>query len=67
SPPKGVADQTSMGQSVGSTALKAGIERIQPKLVVCGHIHDSWGKTGRIGRSDIVNLGPRPNWFEINI
>lgn len=67
SPPKGVADMTSAGQSVGSTALKTAIERIQPKLAVCGHIHDSWGKTGRIGRTDIVNLGPRPNWFEINI
>ena len=67
SPPKGVADKTSEGVSVGSTALKAAIERIQPKLAVCGHIHDSWGKTGRIGRTNVVNLGPRPNWFEISI
>jgi Icc-related predicted phosphoesterase len=67
SPPKGIADETSTGLSVGSVALKEAIERVQPRLAVCGHIHDSWGRTGRIGRTDIVNLGPRPNWFEINI
>ena len=66
SPPKGVADETSMGVSVGSTAIRDAIARIQPQLAVCGHIHDSWGKTGRIGRTKVVNLGPRPNFFDIS-
>lgn len=65
SPPKGVADLTSGGISVGSTAIHEAIERIQPDLALCGHIHDSWGKTGRIGATRIVNLGPTPNWFEV--
>lgn len=65
SPPKGVADVTSQGQSVGSTAIRDAIARIGPELVLCGHIHDSWGSEGRIGTSRIVNLGPTPNWFEI--
>lgn len=65
SPPRGVADVTSGGQSVGSTAIRAAIERIRPRLAVCGHIHDSWGRTGRIGDTEVVNLGPRPNWFDI--
>lgn len=65
SPPKGVADVTSGGQSVGSTAVYEAIERIQPKLAFCGHIHDSWGQSGRIGDTQVVNLGPRPNWFEL--
>ncbi len=65
SPPKGVADLTSGGVSVGSTAIYEAIERIQPDLAVCGHIHDSWGKTGQIGRTKVVNLGPVPNWFEV--
>ena len=65
SPPKGIADQTSAGDSVGSTAIFEAIERIQPKLAVCGHIHDSWGKTGRIGQTKVVNLGPTANWFEL--
>ncbi|MEL7256532.1 MAG: metallophosphoesterase family protein [Pseudomonadota bacterium] len=65
SPPKGVADLTSAGMSVGSTAIRDAITRIQPKLAVCGHIHDSWGQTGQIGATHVVNLGPRPNWFDI--
>lgn len=66
SPPKGIADETSDGLSVGSTAIRDAIERIQPKLAVCGHIHDSWGTTGQIGKTKVVNLGPRPNWFDIS-
>ncbi len=65
SPPKGVADVTSQGISVGSSAIRKAIERIQPKLAVCGHIHDSWGQSGMIGDSRVVNLGPTPNWFEV--
>ncbi|MFQ1699435.1 metallophosphoesterase [Loktanella agnita] len=64
SPPKGIADQTSAGHSVGSTALRDAIVRIGPKYVFCGHIHDSWGQTGTIGRSQVHNLGPTVNWFE---
>lgn len=65
SPPKGVADVTSAGLSVGSTAIRAAIERIQPRLAFCGHIHDSWGRSGQIGATRVVNLGPRPNWFDL--
>ncbi|WP_422031354.1 metallophosphoesterase family protein [Roseovarius sp.] len=65
SPPRGVADVTSGGQSVGSTAIYEAIERIQPRLAFCGHIHDSWGQSGRIGDTQVVNLGPRPNWFDV--
>ncbi len=65
SPPKGVADQTSAGLSVGSTALRDAIGRIRPKLALCGHVHESWGARGRIGQSEVANLGPTPNWFEI--
>ncbi|MFC6688739.1 metallophosphoesterase family protein [Jhaorihella thermophila] len=65
SPPKGVADRTSQGASVGSTTIRAAIERLQPKLAVCGHIHDSWGQRGTIGATPVVNLGPTVNWFEV--
>ncbi|MDF0595425.1 metallophosphoesterase family protein [Psychromarinibacter halotolerans] len=65
SPPKGVADVTSAGQSVGSVAIRDAIARLAPKLAVCGHIHDSWGTEGTIGATRVVNLGPMPNWFEV--
>lgn len=64
-PPKGVVDVTSTGLSVGSTAIRSAIARVQPHLAFCGHIHDSWGQTGQIGQTRVVNLGPTPNWFDI--
>jgi len=66
SPPKGIADVTSEGESVGSTAVRAAIERLAPKLVLCGHIHDSWGVSEMLGTTRIANLGPMPNWFEVS-
>ncbi|MEM1159900.1 MAG: metallophosphoesterase family protein [Pseudomonadota bacterium] len=64
SPPKGIADIGRDGRSLGSTSVRGAIERVQPRLCVCGHIHDCWGQTGQIGQTRIVNLGPTPNWFE---
>ena len=64
SPPKGIADVTSQGQSVGSTAVRDAIERVQPRLALCGHIHDCWGHEGTIGTARVVNLGPTVTWFE---
>ncbi len=66
SPPKGIADVSSAGQSLGSKAIRAAIERVQPRLVLCGHIHDSWGERGRIGATEVFNLGPTPNWFDLD-
>ena len=65
SPPKGHGDTTSMGAAVGSVAVRDAIERVQPQVSLHGHIHDSWGYRGTIGRTRIANLGPRPNWFEV--
>ncbi|WP_116085121.1 metallophosphoesterase [Tropicimonas sp. IMCC34011] len=65
SPPKGVADVVDGKGSVGSVALRDAIERIQPRLVVCGHIHDCWGRSGSIGTTSVNNLGPAPTWFEL--
>lgn len=65
SPPKGLVDTTSTGVSIGSTSIRAAIERVQPGLVLCGHVHDCWGKSGQIGDSFVQNLGPTVNWFDI--
>ncbi|EEE38329.1 Ser/Thr protein phosphatase family protein [Rhodobacteraceae bacterium KLH11] len=65
SPPKGHGDVTSQGVSVGSVAIRDAVERIQPGRVFCGHIHDSWGYRGALGRTQVANLGPKVNWFEI--
>ena len=64
-PPKGVADWHSEVGSYGSTAIRALIERLRPRLFLCGHLHDSWGSRGRIGETLVANLGPVPVWFEL--
>ena len=66
SPPKGVGDVTSGGVSVGSTAVRAAAARIQPQLLLCGHVHDCWGVRGQIGKTQVANLGPAVNWFEVS-
>lgn len=65
-PPKGVVDRTSRGVSAGSEAIYQAIERLQPQLALCGHIHDSWGQSAQIGVTRVVNLGPVAHWFEID-
>ncbi len=67
SPPKGYGDTTSQGVSVGSTAVRDAVERVQPVFAFCGHIHDSWGYRGTIGQTQVANLGPKPSWFEVNL
>jgi hypothetical protein len=58
SPPYGTAcDRLASGVHVGSDALRAFVERDQPDLVLCGHIHESRGEDV-IGRSRVVNPGP---------
>ncbi|HEX3563325.1 MAG TPA: metallophosphoesterase family protein, partial [Solirubrobacterales bacterium] len=42
SPPKGHCDQSSSGDHLGSEAILAAIKAKQPRLAVCGHIHESW-------------------------
>ena len=43
----------------------AAIEEKRPRLVVCGHIHESWGCEGEIGSTPIRNLGPTGTWIEL--
>ncbi len=58
SPPKGAVDVASNGMSLGSTAVRTAVERVKPKLVVCGHIHGSAGQSARIGPTTVINAGP---------
>lgn len=59
SPPKGHGDRTSRGVSCGSEAVLETIQATSPRLVVCGHIHDSWGYDGIEGTTRIINAGPK--------
>lgn len=57
-PPAGTAcDRLPGGEHVGSTVIRAFVEREQPDLVLCGHIHEARA-VDAIGASRIVNPGP---------
>lgn len=65
SPPKGHCDEAGNGMSLGSKAIVKAIEDRQPVLAVCGHIHEAWGSTSKLGETEIVNLGPAGKFFEL--
>jgi Icc-related predicted phosphoesterase len=65
SPPRGAVDTSSSGESLGSVAVRYAVERLRPRLVVCGHIHASAGLQATIGPSPIVNAGPRGVEWEL--
>jgi len=58
SPPKGVVDRSSSGQRLGSVAVREAMDRARPRLVVCGHIHASGGKSEVVDGVAVVNAGP---------
>lgn len=58
SPPRGVVDTPGGGGHLGSETIRAAVARLQPRLVVCGHIHQSGGQCERLGTTAVVNAGP---------
>jgi Icc-related predicted phosphoesterase len=66
SPPHGHVDRSGAGDHLGSEAVLAAIQEHSPRLVVCGHIHESWRQESSLGQSRIANLGPAGAWFELD-
>ena len=50
-------DLLGSGEHVGSVAVRALVDREQPDVVLCGHIHEARG-TDKIGSTRVVNPGP---------
>ncbi|MCP4193594.1 MAG: serine/threonine protein phosphatase [Planctomycetaceae bacterium] len=59
SPPKGILDISSTGQSLGSLAVREAILEKKLAGVVCGHIHESAGQKMSLGSTQVVNAGPQ--------
>lgn len=56
-PPRDSAcDKLSSGASAGSVAVRSFIEKYQPALCLCGHIHESVAEE-RIGKTQVINPG----------
>ena len=60
SPPKGHVDK-----GLGSAAVLRAAEDKQPRLVLCGHIHELWGQESRIAQARVMNLGPAGTFIEL--
>jgi len=55
-PPYGYLDKIQSGKHVGSKIILNAIKKYQPKLVLCGHIHEAKGKA-KIRKTEVYNLG----------
>jgi len=64
SPPHGHVDEAG-GRHLGSHAVLETIERVSPRLVICGHIHGWWGKRSEVGQTLVLNAGPAGQWVEL--
>ncbi|MDR5683679.1 MAG: metallophosphoesterase [Armatimonadota bacterium] len=53
-PPYGVLDRTRTGQHIGSRSVRDFVLRLRPRLVVCGHVHESPG-IKPLGETTVVN------------
>ncbi|MFC2134551.1 metallophosphoesterase [Bacteroidota bacterium] len=57
-PPYGTkVDLLGMGYA-GNKSFTKVIKKEQPKLVICGHLHETFGKKDKINNSIIINPGP---------
>lgn len=52
-------DEFAPGKHAGSRAVREWVEREQPEMLFCGHIHEGGGKSDQIGRTRCFNVGKR--------
>ena len=50
-------DLTGKARHVGNKDYRKFIERIQPRLAISGHLHETVGKTDKIGKTTLLNPG----------
>ena len=57
-PPFGTrVDEVDYGH-VGNESYTKIIKENKPSLVICGHIHENFGKTDKLGKTILINPGP---------
>jgi len=49
----------------GSKALKRAIERFQPDIMLCSHVHEAEGLEEKMGKTKVINVGQKGKIFEI--
>jgi len=53
-PPYGVLDTIPTGLHIGSPKVARAVEKLRPRVMVCGHVHESPG-VARLGETIVVN------------
>ncbi len=56
-PPFGTTTDRIDKKHVGNKDIRSFIERIKPKLVICGHLHETAGKQDKIKETIVINPG----------
>lgn len=58
-------DEFATGKHAGSPTLRAWVDRVQPAYLFCGHIHETAGKSDRVGATQCFNVGKQGYMFEL--
>lgn len=65
-PQKTALDKLEGMGHVGCSTRRAVLEKLQPFLALCGHLHENFGKSDRIGNCLVLNPGPIGKYIEVN-
>ncbi|MHA1310016.1 MAG: metallophosphoesterase family protein [Candidatus Helarchaeota archaeon] len=57
-PPRNHCDRVYSGKNVGNTNLRKFIVNLQPRMLLCGHIHEDRG-ISKLGNTTIINVGAK--------
>jgi uncharacterized protein len=58
-------DEYAPGRHAGSPTLREWVERVQPARLFCGHVHETAGKSDRLGATACLNVGKQGYTLEI--
>jgi uncharacterized protein len=58
-------DEYAPGQHAGSPTLRAWVEKEKPTVLFCGHIHETAGRSDRLGSTPCFNVGKQGYALEV--
>ncbi len=53
------------GAYIGSASVRKAIEKFQPDMHLCGHLHETEGAEEKIGKTRVINVGIKGKIIEI--
>jgi Icc-related predicted phosphoesterase len=65
-PPNRILDENRYGEYCGSVSLRETMFRIEPKYLICGHLHECGGKEVDLKMTSVINCSYVNEWYEPN-